>query len=325
MMQRYLGMTVLAGAGLLIGQTTPTAPPPARTRAFTVNYSASGSSYIGVGLGEVDAERARQLKLKEEHGVELTHIEDDSPAAQGGLKVHDVVLEYNGQRVEGMEQFARFVRETPAGREVKLAVSRDGARQTVAIKIAQRKMREPMVMNAPMASGMGMGQGFGIGSGGGGETPRPFMVWVNPRIGIDAEGVEGQLGQYFGVKEGVLIRAVSKGSAAEKAGLKAGDVITKVDGNVVTSAGDVTRAIRAARSKKTFPVTVMRERHEVNVNVTIEENQMENQQGDRLLMFPGNGGAEWLPGDFNFHFEGIDGWLDRIPETVNRTIRTIVL
>ena len=262
---RYLVLTFVSAA-LSVAQTTPST----RSRELIMNFS-GGASYIGVGLAEVDTDRARQLKLKEEHGVELTHIEEDSPAAKGGLKVHDVVLEYNSQRVEGMEQFARFVRETPAGRDVKLTVSREGAHQNMVIRIGQRKSMDRMVAAMPNLPSMPSMP----------ETPRPFIAWANPRIGIDAEGIEGQLGQFFGVKEGVLIRSVAKGSSAEKAGLRAGDIITKVDGNAVATAGDITRNIRSARSKKTFPMSIVRDRKEMTVTVTIDESQMENQQQGR--------------------------------------------
>src|SRR5216684_4474080 len=78
----------------------------------------AGGSYIGVMMQEVDSERAKVLKLHEEGGVEITVVEPESPAEKAGLKVGDVVHKYNGQRVEGMQQFARMVRETPAGHEV---------------------------------------------------------------------------------------------------------------------------------------------------------------------------------------------------------------
>src|SRR5712692_9193923 len=115
-------------------------------RAGTHGYSffagpMLGGSYLGVNLAEIDADRARELKLKETYGVEITRVAEGSPAEKAGLKSGDVVLEYNGQRVEGMEQFGRLVRETPAGREVKLVISRNGDTQTVAATVAARKVR----------------------------------------------------------------------------------------------------------------------------------------------------------------------------------------
>jgi S1-C subfamily serine protease len=69
---------------------------------------------------DITSDRAKALKLKEERGVEVTSVEPDSAAAKAGLKVGDVILEYNGQKVEGWEHLKRLVRETPIHREVKI-------------------------------------------------------------------------------------------------------------------------------------------------------------------------------------------------------------
>src|SRR4051794_740069 len=73
----------------------------------------TSGSFLGVGVAELTPERTKTLNLRDEYGVEITRVEDDSPASKAGLKTGDVVLEYNGQRVEGLEQFMRLVRETP--------------------------------------------------------------------------------------------------------------------------------------------------------------------------------------------------------------------
>ena len=103
---------------------------------------------------------------------------------------------------------------------------------------------------------------------------RPGMVmWSRAALGIEADSINGQLAQYFGVKEGVLVRSVFKGSAADKAGLRAGDVIVRVDDTKVATAAELTRAVRALRtaSKKSMPVVVMRDRKEVTITATLED------------------------------------------------------
>jgi serine protease Do len=94
----------------------------------------------------------------------------------------------------------------------------------------------------------------------------------NPMLGIEGESLsqQEQLAEFFGVQDGVLVRSVRKGSAAEKAGLKAGDVITKVDDTKVGSTGEITRALRALKSKKTFNLTITRNKKEMPLPVTIE-------------------------------------------------------
>src|SRR5947209_19667420 len=104
----FSSLLIAGGSCALLAQPpAPAATAAPRNRTVVIKSSRNGGqTYIGVGLGEIDSDRARQLKLKDEYGVELTHVEEDSPAAKAGLKSGDVVLEYNGQRVEGMEQFA---------------------------------------------------------------------------------------------------------------------------------------------------------------------------------------------------------------------------
>src|SRR5579885_1924952 len=96
-----------------------------RTRTFTVQNS--GSSYLGIAVRDIDPEHAKSLNVKEVRGAEITRVEDNSPAAKAGVKQGDVVLDYNGTPVEGVEQFVRMVRETPPGHTVKLVIWRNGA------------------------------------------------------------------------------------------------------------------------------------------------------------------------------------------------------
>ena len=228
----------------------------------------TSGSFLGISVLEIDAERAKALNLKEEHGVEITRVEDDSPAAKGGLKVGDVVLEYNGQRVEGVAQFIRMVHETPAGRDVKLSISRSGAPQTLAVKTVARKTvlaraGDGAVIEIPRLELPDIRMP---------DVPRAYMSWRSTVVGIEAESLDAQLAEYFGVKEGVLVRSVVKGSAAEKAGLKAGDVIVKVDDARITTPREISSTIRSAAAKKSVPVQIVRERKEVSLTLAIEDN-----------------------------------------------------
>ncbi len=226
-------------------------------------------SFLGVHVVEIDSAKAAALKLKDEVGVEITGVETDSPAEKAGLKVGDVVMEYQGQRVEGTEQFIRLVRETPVGRQVKLTVHRAGAApQSVTATIASRKAK----IAGEGASRMEMPRVEMWMP----DMPRAYTGMRSARFGVEAEGLEGQLAEYFGVKEGVLVRSVMKGSAADKGGLKAGDVITKVDQKPLDSPRDLSEMLRDNRDKKTMAVTVVREKREMTLNVTPDE-----ERGDR--------------------------------------------
>jgi len=238
-----------------------------------VVQKASGG-YLGIGGLDISPERAKALNLKEERGVEVSSLAEDGPAAKAGIKQGDVVLEFNGQPVEGTAQFQRLVRETPVGRQVKITVWRGGAAQTLTATVGENKQttmiapgdgswnfsmpRIPAMPNMPAMPDI--------------EIPHFNMSSQNPMLGIVGEslGREDQLADFFGVQDGVLVRSVRKGSAAEKAGIKAGDVITKVDDSKVTSSTEITRVLRGLKSKKTFGVTVVRNRKEMPLTVTME-------------------------------------------------------
>jgi serine protease Do len=276
MLACVIGMTTI---GMVHAQDSNDKVVERYVRAVLAAASPGGMSFIGVSLAEVDNERAKTLKLRDVHGVEITSVEENSPAAKGGLKAGDVVLEYNGQRVEGMEQFGRLVRETPAGREAKLVVSRDGNVLTIPVTVGTRAdMPRTLLFHGPDGNTPGFNvKDFSINMP---EMRMPNFAVTFPGsgaglLGVEAESLNTQLAQAFGVKEGVLVRWVGKDSAAEKAGIRAGDVITKIDSTAVASPRDVANALRSARAKKTFPVLLTRDRHEVTVTVTLDQERSE--------------------------------------------------
>jgi serine protease Do len=234
-----------------------------------------GASWLGVESQEVTSDKAKELKLPAERGLLLGRIVPDSPAAKAGLKDNDVITEINGQRVEGEAQFRRMVHEIPAGRSAQFTVWRDGRAQTNTVTLGKSeehgnmwfktapdtfsfqlpKIEIPEV--APLPD-IDLG-GYGLLAGG------------RARLGIDAEDLSGQFGAYFGAPdgEGVLVREVHPGSAAEKAGVQSGDVITSVNGERVRSLGDLREKLAAKRDEKTVKLNVLRNKNEMSITVEL--------------------------------------------------------
>jgi C-terminal processing protease CtpA/Prc len=136
-MQLAIGTALMAAA--------VSAPLHAQATARSAQVITNNRPYLGIGVRDVDAEVAKKLNLKETRGVEITNVEENSPASKAGIKEGDVVLEYNGQPVEGGEQLSRFVRETPVGRSVKIGVWRSGSMQTIAATIEPSKSRQMII------------------------------------------------------------------------------------------------------------------------------------------------------------------------------------
>lgn len=261
------GLAQVAAPPILAFAPEPPEPPdPPRPPEIVIG----NRSFLGVHVAEIDSARARELKLKEERGVEITGIEEGSPAEKAGLRQGDVVLDFNGHPVDGTQQFVRLVQETPAGRQVKLSIHRNGSPFTLSATVGTRKGRAivtrsggPMIdmprIEVPRVNVWVP------------DIPRANMAWGNSLLGVEAETVDGQLAEFFGVKDGALVRSVTKGSAAEKAGLKAGDVVTRLDQSRVASARELVNQVRASRGKKTYPLTVVREKKEMTLSVTPDD------------------------------------------------------
>jgi serine protease Do len=240
--------------------------------AMTLVMDEEGSSWLGVELHEVTSESAKELKLSAERGVVVGRIVPDSPAAKAGLKEKDVVTELNGQRVEGAAQFRRMVHEIPAGRSVQLTIWRDGRAQTLSVTLGKSEEgRHGFKMVTPEQGNFMFRMP---------EIPAiPPMEWNGemlfggqPRLGIDAEDLNGQLGAFFGVPdgEGILVREVNSGSPAEKAGVKAGDVITSFNGERIRTLGDLREKLSAKREEKDKTVKLGVLRNKSVVSLTVE-------------------------------------------------------
>jgi serine protease Do len=257
-------------------QPAPPAPPaqPA-PRAHAAGIAIRSASYLGVSVMDVDSARAKALKLKEERGAEITRTDLSGPAAKAGVKVGDVVLEYNGQPVQDSAQLQRLVRETVPGHDAKLSVWRNGAAQAITATIESRHMamiggepwfavQVPPMPEMPPMPPMPAMPSFDF------EIPHFQTVMQNSALGISGEplGDEQQFAEFFGVKDGVLVKEVESNSAAERAGIKAGDVIVKVGETRVGSLRELTTALRAARSKGSYAITVVRNKKETPVTVT---------------------------------------------------------
>jgi serine protease Do len=229
--------------------------------------------WLGIEIGEVTAVKAKDLKLTAVRGVVVMDVEPDGPAAKAGLKENDVITEYDAQTVEGTVQFRRLVLETPAGRTVALVISRNGITQSVSVDLGERSSFFEKKMKGKMrdldnAYSFSMpNQDFAF--------VMPSMDSRTPSLGIGAEDLSGQLGSYFGAPDGsgILIREVRAGTAAEKAGLKAGDVIIKVDGKAVHSLADLRGELRDKSEQKSVNLGILRKGSETSVPVPIEKAQ----------------------------------------------------
>ena len=263
------------------------AKPPKAPRVWS--FSGGSGAYLGIDTRDVNAERKQALKLPEERGVEITLVDKDAPAGKAGLRENDVIMEFNGDKVSGVEHLRRLIRETPPGRTVTLGIIRNGQAQQVQATLADRakieheariiRPRPPeRVVVVPDMEDFEMPEI---------NVDIPEIRIVRPAAtGLVVENLTHQLGEFFGVPggAGLLVKSVEKGSPAEAAGFRAGDVIVKAGGERVTSRSSWRSALRTQRKSAgadTVPIVVIREKREVTLSLKLETRE----QGE-LLMAP---------------------------------------
>ena len=278
------GVLILAGAvaALAVPARAPEPPepaeppeppePPEAPDAETFHVRFAGGTWLGVHIDEVTEEKAGALRLRGAFGALVTEVEKESPAEKAGIRADDVIVSFQGERVEGTAALRRMVRETPPGRTVRIEVNRGG--ETVSLEAAIEARKESFLgrggraFHLPDLSGIEIPPIDLSHLHGDGDTR--IIIRRGPRLGVEIEDLTPQLADYFGVRsgEGILIKEVREGTPAEKAGLKAGDVIVKVEGRAVADAGDLREALD--EQEESVEVTIVRDRSERTIQVKLE-------------------------------------------------------
>jgi C-terminal processing protease CtpA/Prc len=286
-----LSVAAAAVAGGIVYAQEATAPQSGTMTAFmdemaqdqepgarNFSFFMDGGAFLGVGTEDISKDNMSRYGMRDVRGVGVTEVVKDSPAEKAGLRKDDVILRFDGEAVTSVRKLTRLVSEHAPDQSVRITVSRGGAEQELTATLGKHKLENvfgsgPMVLKGDDKDFQVFPNGNWPPSiGGNGNGPFVWTLGSNRRLGISTESLSGQLADYFGVKDGgALITSVSENSPAAKAGLKAGDVIIAIDGEKVTSPGDITRGLN---KKETGDVTlqVIHDRSQRTVTVTPEKN-----------------------------------------------------
>lgn len=270
----------------------PAAPAAAPDAPEPFSFFFNSDSYLGVYAEDIDTGNMRRYGLGSPRGVAVARVAKDSPAERAGLLKDDVILRFNGEEVTGARKLNRLISEVAPHHTVRLTISRDGREQEINVTIARRKdFPRSFQMTLPPEGLDRLNNDLGrLGTDLGRLENMPllngdefsFAFSSHRRIGVGTSALTRQLAEYFGVPggRGVLVTSVSENGPAAKAGLKAGDVITAVDGNAVEKVSDMMRELHRKREGE-ITLTVIRDKSERTFKVTPER---------------GAGGFEFAPG-----------------------------
>ena len=214
----------------------------------TIPAMAQDAGWIGVVVED-----------QRDSGAVIRRLYRNGPSEKAGLREGDVITGFNKQDVMGVLQLTRLVRETPPGRTVEVKVRRDNLDQTFQVTTIRATAGRLWNLEFPDSA-----------------TFRDRVIRAFPRVqvttsysesGMQVERLTDQLRDFFGVSgnEGILVASVDSDSAAARAGVKAGDVITAIDGKRVRTPADFGREMRAAGSRRVLKITRDKQEREITI------------------------------------------------------------
>lgn len=279
-----LGTLGLAALGPLSALAAETSPPP----------SGGERAWLGVYTQALTSELREGINYRGS-GVLVNRVIDGSPADKAGIKKGDVITSVNSRTVDSPDALSDVVGQAKVGQTVSIRIARDGKTQTLNAKLAAREEDE-MEMGGPGSHEM---QHFEF------DVPRDFMsgsgMWRGmgrARLGVRVESLNPDLGSYFSVPDGkgVLVVEVMKGTPADKAGLKAGDVITKVGTTSVADGEDLVKALGTDEGKVSLGIVRKGSKRTVDAELEKMERVVRVRRGDGAMGYddggPARGGAE---------------------------------
>lgn len=297
---------VLVASLSVSAQRTPPVPstPPSPTITVPVppdaplafSFSSEGG-YLGISPENIDKENMSQFGLSAPRGVGISSVSQGSPAERAGLKKGDVILQFDNEPVTSSRKLLRLIGESAPEQTVRLTISRDNSEQQVTVTLGQREdgARTYRTLVTPRGE-----RGDLL------RQPRVPQVWNespgfyayglgnNRRVGVTTTPLTKQLADFFGVSsgQGLLVTSISENSPASKAGLRAGDVITEMNGEKLDSADDFVRALNR-KDEGEVTLTIIRDKSQRTIKVMPERRPAPSINLSELL--PAQGVGQLIP------------------------------
>jgi predicted metalloprotease with PDZ domain len=249
-------------------------------RDSRASEQSGGKGWLGVSVQEMTPSLREAMKTGNHTGLLVTNVAAGSPADDAGIREQDVIIEFVGRKVEKSEDLTKFVRQTEPEKKVKIVVLREGERKEFEATIGKYRSRSSTPHRSFSWSG---------------DPPEGMMFSSRPRLGVQAHELGNDLAPYFKVepKSGALILEVTKDSPAEKAGLRAGDIITKAGEEFVRDPDDLIDALSNYEEGDKVKITYVRQGKSAAVDVELAQ---EESTGFHYFT-PERGRLRWHRGD----------------------------
>lgn len=241
------GMIIISGLGIWVD---------------SVESQNKDRGWLGLTVKETSRKIQRKYELERGEGIEVTHVVMDSPADFADLENGDVILEINGTKLRSPGHLSRVIRKMSPGDKVDLNVIHDGKNKNLSVELTSALDNETDYNFFAFPGGEGIGYSGRMRSS-------------SPYLGVHIQDMSEDLAKYFNVAsgDGVLITDIEEDSPANTAGLKAGDIFAKIEGEEIQSTADVFDILREYEEGEEIELSVIRSGREENFKVTLEESR----------------------------------------------------
>ena len=276
MSKRITFLMILAACAMLV--LSSVAATAGKYDVAVKKYEESSKeAWLGVYLQNITNDLREAMDLESAEGVLIAGVVEDSPAEEAGLEEEDVVTEFDGTKVETTSELTKLVKKHSPGDEITLKLVRDGKDKTVTVVLGKQSKSQILrsLEDVPFLDFSGVPDVPGVYS---------FSMFSGSRIGVRVQDLTEQLGSYFGAEDGqgALVTEVEEDTPAEKAGLKAGDVIVKVDGQDIENTGDLIAAISEKEKGDKAEITVIRDHTSKTFDVEVEKKETPSWHSSKL-------------------------------------------
>ncbi len=202
--------------------------------------------YLGVGIQDINADLKNKFNLESENGALINRIYADGPSEKAGLKIGDVIVEFQDKEIKDTNEVIRLVSSTPVGTKAKVVVIRRGKKKNFTVTLGSRPSTDDeKAMNSP------------------------YKV----DLGLDLETLTPEKARRYGISEteGVVVLRVEYGSPAAEAGLKPGDLILEVEQKKVKTVEEFNGELKGRKDGETILLLVKREDATVFLTLKIAE------------------------------------------------------
>ena len=223
-------------------------------------YRSYDNVWLGINHISVDEKVAKKYDLAKDHGVYVKGVIDDSPAGELGLERGDLIVGFGDEKIYDSDDLTDILEDYKDGDKVSIEYYRGDDQITAEVELEDRPHKRSFVFSS---------------------TPDSYHRIIRQKdhdrgfIGVKLQGLSRQLGEYFGVERGrgALISEVEEEGPAEKAGLKAGDVIVAIDGARIVDVGDVVNDVADLEPGENTEIKIIRDKKESVITVEVGERE----------------------------------------------------